>query len=125
MAHIGQSGPDSGLDLQVKVLEAFQVVPFSLGSGFLGGVWESFADGPGAVGGSEKERERETKRERERERKRERESEKERERERQREKQRGFHSEKYREFDNRVYPHWVADSPSPPRQTLACSSECV
>jgi len=33
MAHIGQSRPDSGLGLQVKVLKPFQAVPSSLGSG--------------------------------------------------------------------------------------------
>ena len=31
-AHIRQSRPDSGLDLHLKVLKTFQVVPFSLGS---------------------------------------------------------------------------------------------
>ena len=33
MAHIRQSGPDSGLGFQVKVLKMFLVVPSSLGSG--------------------------------------------------------------------------------------------
>ena len=33
MAHIRQSRPDSGFDFQVKFLETFKVVPFSLGSG--------------------------------------------------------------------------------------------
>ena len=33
MAHMRQSRPDSGLGVQVKVLEAFQVVPSLLGSG--------------------------------------------------------------------------------------------
>ena len=30
--HVRQSSPDSGVGLQVKVLQLFQVVPFSLGS---------------------------------------------------------------------------------------------
>ena len=30
MAHLRQSRPDSGLDLYVKALKRFQVVPFSL-----------------------------------------------------------------------------------------------
>jgi len=33
MAHVRQSGPESGLDFQIKVLKTFQVVPSSLGSG--------------------------------------------------------------------------------------------
>ena len=33
MAHTRQSGPDFGLGFQVKVLQKFEVVPFSLGSG--------------------------------------------------------------------------------------------
>jgi len=33
MAHIRQSRPDSVLDIQVKVLKTFEVVPSSLGSG--------------------------------------------------------------------------------------------
>ena len=33
MAHIRQSRPDSGLGVQVKVLETFQIVPSSLRSG--------------------------------------------------------------------------------------------
>ena len=32
MARIRQSRPDSGLDVEVTVLEAFKVVPSSLGS---------------------------------------------------------------------------------------------
>ena len=32
MAHVRQSRPDSGLGFQVKAIESFQVVPFSLGS---------------------------------------------------------------------------------------------
>ena len=35
MAHLGQSRPDAGLGLQEKVLEMFQVVFTSLGSGLL------------------------------------------------------------------------------------------
>ena len=34
---ISQLGPDSGLDIRFKVLETFQVVPASLGSGSDGG----------------------------------------------------------------------------------------
>ena len=33
MAHIRQSRPDHGLGFEVDVLTAFQVFPFSLGSG--------------------------------------------------------------------------------------------
>ena len=33
MAHIRQSGPDSGVVFQVKVLEIFAIIPCSLGSG--------------------------------------------------------------------------------------------
>ena len=33
IAHIRQSGPDSAVGFQVKVLKPFQVVPSSLGSG--------------------------------------------------------------------------------------------
>jgi len=33
MAHIRHSRPDSGLGFQVEVLETFEHVPFSLGSG--------------------------------------------------------------------------------------------
>jgi len=35
MAHVRQARPDYGLDSQLKVLKAFQVVPSSLGSGGL------------------------------------------------------------------------------------------
>jgi len=36
MAHISQSRPNFGLDFQVEVVEPFEVVPFSPGSGLTG-----------------------------------------------------------------------------------------
>jgi len=46
ICHIRQSRPDSGLGFQAKVLENFQVVPSSLGSGLPRTLGEIFEEDP-------------------------------------------------------------------------------